>query len=206
MPYIDAAARLTRAELIRRLGDPARMALAGETSSDDAMDLLANGLAPKNAAVLVAMVLRPDPTVLLTLRATTLNSHAGQVAFPGGRMDPGETPEATALREAAEEVGLDPRLPTLIGRLPQHLTGTGYRITPVLALLEPPIDLTPAPAEVEEPFEYPLHHLLDPRLPERGQANFRGRDRQFWVWPHDRHHVWGATATILLNLARVLRD
>lgn len=201
---MDLAATLTGPDLIRRLSDPDRLALAGATSSDDAMDLLA-GRTPKAAAVLVAMILRPEPTILLTLRAATLTSHAGQVAFPGGRIDPGETPEAAALREAAEEVGLDPRLPTLIGRLPEHLTGTGYRITPVLALVEPPLVLTPAPAEVEEPFEYPLHHLLDPALPERGQAHFRGRDRQFWVWPHDRHRVWGATATILLNLARVLR-
>jgi 8-oxo-dGTP pyrophosphatase MutT (NUDIX family) len=195
---------LTAADLARTLSDPARLALAGPTSSGDAMDLMAV-TTPKNAAVLVGIMLHPEPSILLTLRAAHLNSHAGQVAFPGGRMDPGETAEAAALREAAEEVGLDPRLPQLIGRLPDHLTGTGYRITPVLALLTPPFTLTPAPAEVQEPFEYPLHHLLDPALPERHQRHWRGRDRQYWVWPHDRHHVWGATAAILLNLARVLR-
>ncbi|PZW40022.1 NUDIX domain-containing protein [Humitalea rosea] len=196
---------LTGPEIAARLRDPVRLARAGATSSDDAMDLL-NGKAPKEAAVLVGILLHPEPTVLLTLRAATLNAHAGQVAFPGGRIEPGETPESAALREAAEEVGLDPRLPVLLGRLPDHLTGTGYRITPVVALLTPPFSLTPAPDEVEEPFEYPLSRLLDPMLPERGQRNFRGRDRVFWVWPHDRHLVWGATATILLNLARVLRE
>ncbi len=195
---------LTPADLTRLLADPARLALAGPTAFDDARDLPESRM-QKPAAVLVGILLHPEPSILLTLRAAHLTSHAGQVAFPGGRMDPGETAEATALREAAEEVGLDPRLPQLIGRLPDHVTGTGYRITPVVALLAPPFTLTPAPEEVQEPFEYPLRHLLDPALPERHQRHWRGRDRQYWVWPHDRHHVWGATAAILFNLARVLR-
>jgi len=195
---------LSGPEITARLQDPARLARVGGSSADD-MDLPATDAA-KAAAVLVGILLHPEPTILLTLRAATLSAHPGQVAFPGGRIEAGETPEAAALREAAEEVGLDPRLPSLIGRLPQHLTGTGYRITPVVALLTPPFTLTPAPDEVEEPFEYPLARLLDPKLPERGQAWFRGRDRSYWVWPHERHLIWGATASILLNLACVLRD
>ena len=118
------------------------------------------------AAVLVPIVSHPDePSVLLTLRSPRLSSHAGQVSFPGGRMEPGETPEAAAVREAAEEVGLDPRLPELIGRLPEHLTGTGYHVTPVVALLPAPLVLTPDPAEVAEAFELPLSTVLDPAAP-----------------------------------------
>ena len=103
-------------------------------------------------------------------------------------------------------MGLDPRLPRILGRLPDHLTGTGYRVSPVIATIAPPVTLTPDPAEVAEVFEYPLSALLDPSAPARHAAEFRGRMREFWVWPHERHHVWGATAAILLNLARILRD
>ncbi len=156
--------------------------------------------------MLVPIVLHGDaPTVLLTLRSGHLSSHAGQVSFPGGRIEPGETPEAAAVREAAEEVGLDPRLPEVLGLLPDHLTGTGYRVTPVVALLRPPLTLAHDPAEVEEPFELPLSLVLDPAAPQRRRAEHGGRTREFWVWPHERHYIWGATAAILVNLARVLR-
>ncbi|MCO6419805.1 CoA pyrophosphatase [Siccirubricoccus sp. KC 17139] len=157
------------------------------------------------AAVLVPIVTHPAPSILLTLRAARMNAHAGQVSFPGGRMEPGETPEATALREAAEEVGLDPRLPELLGRLPDQVTGTGFHITPVVALVPPPLQLTPSPAEVEEPFELPLAVVLDPGAPERHRREVAGGTREFWVWPHERHYIWGATAAILVNLARLLR-
>ena len=185
---------MTAAEIAARMADPAALARAGATASDDS-----EGLSPSRmigAAVLVPIVLHPEPAVLLTLRAAKMSSHAGQVSFPGGRMEAGETPEAAAVREAAEEVGLDPRMPELLGRLPQHVTGTGFRIT---------INLTPEPGEVEEAFELPLSVVLDPVAPERRQAEFRGRMREFWVWPHERHYIWGATAAILVNLARVLR-
>lgn len=165
-------------------------------------------VAPERAipsAVLVPIVLHPAPAVLLTLRAAKLSNHAGQVAFPGGRIEAGETPEAAAVREAAEEVGLDPRLPDLIGRLPDHVTGTGFRVTPVVALLHPPLSLTADPREVEEVFELPLAVVLDPAAPERRSAEWKGRLREFWVWPHERHYIWGATAAMLVSLARVLR-
>ncbi len=143
---------------------------------------------------------------LLTLRSARLNSHAGQVSVPGGRTEPGETPEQTALREASEEVGLDPALPELLGRLPTLLTGTGFLVTPVVGLLRPPFTLQSDPAEVEEAFEYPLSHLLDSAAPERRQQEFRGRMREFWVWPHERHYIWGATASMLVTLSSVLRE
>ena len=194
-PALDAA------ELRRRLTDPARLARADTTETegwDDEAPL-------REAAVLVPLVLHPRPTVLLTLRTTKLSSHAGQVAFPGGRIEAGESPEQAALRESWEEVGLPSALPRVLGRLPAHTTGTGYHITPVLALLEPPLSLVPEPGEVELIFEYDLSRLLDPALPEQQKARFRGAERAFWVWPHERHHVWGATAAILRNLALVLR-
>lgn len=197
---------MTAAEIAARLRDKgalARAAAPGGVTGD------AGGLDPARlipAAVLVPIVLHPEgSSVLLTLRAARLSSHAGQVSFPGGRIEAGETPEAAALREAAEEVGLDPRLPELVGRLPDHLTGTGFRVTPVVGLVPPPLSLTPDPAEVEEPFELPLSVVLDPRAPERRRAFFRGQEREFWVWPHERHYIWGATAAMLVSLARVLR-
>lgn len=193
-------------EIIARLRDAEALARAAPTQSD----LLDPGLLTegrlRHAAVLIPIVTHPEePTVLLTLRASHLNAHSGQVAFPGGRIEPGETPEAAALREAAEEVGLDPRLPEIIGRLPDHLTGTGFRVTPVVGLVPPPLALTPDPAEVELAFEYPLATVLDPAAPRRQRSEFRGRAREYWVWPHPHHTIWGATAAMLVNLARVLR-
>jgi 8-oxo-dGTP pyrophosphatase MutT (NUDIX family) len=159
----------------------------------------------REAAVLVPIVLHPAPAVLLTLRSARLNAHAGQVSFPGGRIEPGETAEQAALRETEEETGLGQDLAAVLGRLPQHLTGTGYRITPVVGLLPPPLLLRPHPGEVEEVFELPLSVVLDPAAPERRSAEWKGARRDFWVWPHERHYIWGATAAILVNLARVLR-
>jgi 8-oxo-dGTP pyrophosphatase MutT (NUDIX family) len=195
---------MTPKAIAERLADPAVLRRISRSFSDDAEMVSPGRIVP--AAVLVPIVAHPDePAVLLTLRSARLSSHAGQVSFPGGRIEAGETPEAAALREAAEEVGLDPRLPELVGRLPDHLTGTGYRVTPVVGLVAPPLSLTPDPAEVEEPFELPLSVVLDPAAPERRTAEYKGRVRTFWVWPHERHFIWGATAAILVNLARVLR-
>lgn len=189
---------LSAAELLRRLAEPGRLDRAGRGVRPHAGD--------RQAAVLVPLVLHDAaPSVLLTLRAAHLSSHAGQVSFPGGRIEAGENPEQAALREAAEEVGLDPRLPQVIGRLPGMMTGTGFHITPVLAVLQPPLNLVPAPDEVEQAFEYDLAPLLDPALPEIRQAEFRGQMRSFFVWPHETHYVWGATAAILQSLAQVLR-
>jgi 8-oxo-dGTP pyrophosphatase MutT (NUDIX family) len=194
---------MTPADIAGRLADPAALKRVSRSFSDDAEMVSPGRVVP--AAVLVPIVAHPEPTVLLTLRSPRLSSHAGQVSFPGGRIEDGETPEAAAVREAAEEVGLDPRLPELVGRLPEHLTGTGFRVTPVVALVPPPLALTPDPAEVAEAFELPLSTVLDPAAPERRSGEFRGRRREFWVWPHERHYIWGATAAILVNLARVLR-
>lgn len=192
-------------DLRARLADPDRLPRDRPTPEDDLDRVARTGGAVVPAAVLVPLVMRPEPTVLLTLRSARLKSHSGQVSFPGGRMEEGETPEEAALREAEEEVGLHRSLPELVGRLPSLLTGTGFAVTPVVALLRPPFALRPDPGEVEEPFEYPLARLLDPAAPERRRQEFRGRMREFWVWPHDRHYIWGATASMLVTLAAVLR-
>ena len=159
------------------------------------------------AAVLVPIVLRPEPGVLLTKRTAHLNKHAGQVSFPGGRIDPGDADaEAAALREAEEEVGLNPADVELIGRMSTYVTGTGYRITPVLGLVRPGLNFVPSPHEVEAVFELPFSVLLDPTAPRREMHGSRGKLREYWVWPHPEHFVWGATAAILVNLASHLRD
>ncbi len=161
---------------------------------------------PVPAAVLVPVVLGPVPGILLTKRTAHLNKHAGQVSFPGGRIDAGETPEQAALREAEEEVGLSARDVELLGRMADYVTGTGYRITPVLGLLPPGLELRPSPHEVEAVFEMPLTTLLDPTAPRRRKRDQQGNLREFWEWPHPDHYIWGATAAILVHLAEMLRS
>ena len=193
------------AELRARLGSPALAnRVAAPAASDDAHDLLERPLVA--AAVLVPIVHGPAPGVLLTRRTATLSSHAGQVAFPGGRIDPGETPEQAALREADEEIGLPAGLVELGGRLPDHVTGTGYLVTPVMGLVAAGFAPMPAAAEVDAVFELSLSVLLDPGAPRRERAHWKGRMREFWVWPHDDEYIWGATAAILVSLAQRLRQ
>ncbi|MBS0561598.1 MAG: CoA pyrophosphatase [Proteobacteria bacterium] len=164
----------------------------------------APGLVP--AAVLVPIVVGRAPGIVLTKRTSHLMRHAGQVSFPGGRIDPTDrSPEFAALREAQEEIGLDPSLVDLRGRLPPYVTGTGYTITPVVGLLPRRAEYTPAPQEVETVFELPLSVVLDPAAPRRETWTDKGRTRDVWVWPHDTHYIWGATAAILVALAEVLR-
>ena len=163
------------------------------------------------AAVLVPFVLGPVPGVLLTRRGARLTSHAGQVSFPGGRIEPEDaSPEEAALREAREEIGLDPARVDVVGRLSDYVTVSGFRVTPVLGLLPDGVSfdalgLIPSPDEVDEVFELPLPVLLDPDAPQRRTAVLHGRSRSFWVWPHPSHYIWGATAAILVNLAAHLR-
>jgi 8-oxo-dGTP pyrophosphatase MutT (NUDIX family) len=152
-------------------------------------------------------VLAPQPSVVLTKRTVHLARHAGQVSFPGGRIDPTDpSAEAAALREAAEEISLDPKNVELVGRLSDTVTGTGFQITPVLGLLPPGLALRPAPEEVEAVFELSVAVVLDPTAPRPERLCRQGVWRDVWVWPHPEHYIWGATARILLELARVLRD
>jgi 8-oxo-dGTP pyrophosphatase MutT (NUDIX family) len=128
------------------------------------------------------------------------------VSFPGGRIDAHDADaEAAALREAEEEIALDRTHVEVLGRMADYVTGTGYRITPVLALLPPGLAFTPAPQEVEAVFELPIDVLLDPAAPKRQRHHVRGVWREYWVWPHPDHYIWGATAAILVHLAQKLR-
>ena len=159
------------------------------------------------AAVLVGIVTGHAPGVLLTKRATGLRNHSGQVSFPGGRIDPDDSsPEAAALREAQEEVGLDPSHAEILGRMHDFVTVTRFRVTPVLALLTPGFAVCPSPHEVDAVFQLPLSVLLDPLAPRRHSTALHGLTREYWVWPHPEHEIWGATAEILVRLADRLRD
>jgi 8-oxo-dGTP pyrophosphatase MutT (NUDIX family) len=165
------------------------------------------GRDPVPAAVLVPVVLGEQPSILLTKRTSHLKKHAGQISFPGGRIDPEDSsPEAAALREAQEEIGLDSASVEVLGRLTDHVTGTGYRITPVLSVLPPDLIYQVSPHEVEAIFELPMDVVMDPDAPRRQRQHVGGVWREYWVWPHPDHFIWGATAAILVQLAQRLRE
>jgi 8-oxo-dGTP pyrophosphatase MutT (NUDIX family) len=158
------------------------------------------------AAVLIPVVAHAhELSVLFTQRTTHLRSHSGQVAFPGGRAEPGDaSAEFTALREAEEEIGLRPESVELLARLPDYRTRTGYVVTPVIGLLTPPLALTPDPNEVAEIFEVPLAFLLDERNRQRRTREFQGQTVGYYVFEYQGRVIWGATAGMLVNLNRML--
>jgi 8-oxo-dGTP pyrophosphatase MutT (NUDIX family) len=155
--------------------------------------------ATKPAAVLIPVMDRPgELSIVLTKRLDNLRSHSGQVAFPGGKIDESDaSPEAAALREAQEEVALDPALAEIIGRLPDYHTGSGYRIAPVLALVRPEARLVANPEEVDYVFEVPLSFLMDPANHRRGSRIFQGQERSYLEMPYGPHYIWGVTAGII---------
>jgi 8-oxo-dGTP pyrophosphatase MutT (NUDIX family) len=176
--------------------DPAAHALH---SDYEALGGLPEGTVLKPAAVLVPLVEHAAGlTVLLTRRADSLRAHTGQVAFPGGRCDPGETPWETALREAQEEIGLEPEWVTLAGLSTRYQTLSGFDITPVVGFVRPGFTLRPNPAEVADVFETPFAFLMDPQNHERRTREMPdGMRRHFYAMPHDGRLIWGVTAGML---------
>jgi 8-oxo-dGTP pyrophosphatase MutT (NUDIX family) len=153
------------------------------------------------AAVLLPIVDRPGGlSVLLTLRAADLRAHSGQVAFPGGKIDAGETPREAVLREAQEEIGLEERFVEPLGWLDPYFTGTGFRVAPLVALVEPSFALTVNKLEVDEVFETPFAFLMDPANHRLEEREWQGRRRKYYAMPHGARYIWGATAGILRNL------
>jgi 8-oxo-dGTP pyrophosphatase MutT (NUDIX family) len=190
-----------------RLADRLRAALAAGSSAD----LLPGDMIEHDpfsgtpAAVLVAVTDRPQPGVILTVRREHLRTHAGQIAFPGGRIDPGEDAIAAALREAHEEILLDPAAAEVIGAIDTYRTVTNYRVTPVLAVIPPDLPLEPHEHEVADWFEAPLAFVLDPANQQRRSALFQGRERHYYEIDWNGRRIWGATAAMIVNLSRRLQ-
>ncbi len=172
--------------------------------SDDDMNakarLIPVGVKPKRAAVLVPIILREEPVVLLTLRHAGLSKHAGQIAFPGGRIDDGETPVQAALREAREEVGLEPSYVQVLGYLPSYLTVTAYQVAPVVAVVKLGFALNLQLEEVDEAFEVPLSFLMSPENCQRQSRDWQGVARNYFVYQFADRHIWGATAGMIRSL------
>jgi len=158
----------------------------------------------REAAVLVAITDRPEPGLILTQRREHLRTHAGQVAFPGGRIDEGEDAVAAALREAEEELGLNPALVRLLGQADPYATVTGYCVFPVVGIVPPDLDLSPNPEEVADWFEAPLDFVLNPANQRQMTAEYRGRMRHYYQIDWEGRNIWGATAAMLVNLTRRL--
>ncbi len=173
--------------------------LMGEFIEEDGVPAL--GLTP--AAVLFPIVDREGTyTVLLTQRTAHLRDHAGQISFPGGRVEVEDvSPVHTALRETEEEIGLSSDCVEILGFLPEYRTGTGFRVTPVVGLLHPPLEIKPDPFEVAEVFEVPLDFLLDPANHQQHSMHYRGAMRQYFAMPYGDYFIWGATAGMIRSLS-----
>ncbi len=194
-----ARARLPPCDDLDETGEPR----AGDHVLNPGHIVIAEAVrAARPAAVLVPLIARPEGvTVLLTERASTLRSHSGQIAFPGGKIDgPNETPVQAALREAWEEIGLDPSRVEPFGRLDSYLSGSGFRIVPIVAEIETPFALHLNTAEVADAFEVPLGFLMDEANHQRKSRVWQGMERHYYEMPWQKRHIWGVTAGILRSL------
>jgi 8-oxo-dGTP pyrophosphatase MutT (NUDIX family) len=200
--FFDRARARLNLDVPPALTDPAVQGVRrGDLDLDPVLWERAGVSATKPAAVLVPIIDRSEPTVLLTLRTADLASHAGQVAFPGGKIDPSDaSPVAAALREANEEIGLPPTLIEPIGYLDLYLTFSGFRILPTVARVKPEFTLTLNPWEVTETFEVPLQFLMTPANHQRKTRDWKGIARDYYAMPFENRYIWGITAGILRNL------
>jgi 8-oxo-dGTP pyrophosphatase MutT (NUDIX family) len=178
--------------------DPSEPPLTG-----DLPDLRAQSSVP--AAVLIAITDRAEPGVILTVRREHMRTHAGQIALPGGRLDPGEDAAEGAIREAHEELGMPPDVVNVVGALEPYRTVTGYVVSPVVGVVPPDLPLEPHEHEVADWFEAPLVFLLDRANHRRESALFQGRERHYWEIMWKGRRIWGATAAMIINLSRRLR-
>lgn len=198
--FARARARLTLA-VPAALTDDTIAAVRGDLDLDPTVWERVGAKATRPAAVLVGIVDRAEPTVLLTQRNASLEAHAGQIAFPGGKIEPSDaSPAAAALREAFEEIGLEASLVDPIGHLDLYLTFSGFRILPTVARVGPSFHLTLNRAEVDEAFEVPLAFLMDAGNHALHSRDWRGLDRRYYVMPYGERYIWGVTAGILRNL------
>jgi 8-oxo-dGTP pyrophosphatase MutT (NUDIX family) len=192
--------KLALADRLRQVIDspPSEPPLTGDVSESADEPLVA-------AAVLAAVTDTADPGLLLTVRRENLRTHAGQIAFPGGRIEVGESAGEAAKREAFEELGLEPPVVDVIGSLDPYRTVTGFHVTPILAVVPAGLDLRPQEAEVADWFEAPLAILLDPAHQIMRTSVFAGRERHYWEIMWNGRRIWGATAAMIVNLSRRLR-
>ena len=199
--FFDRARVRLRLDVPPALTDPLAEGARGDLDLNPALWERAGVSATRPAAVLVPIVDRREPTVLLTLRTEELASHAGQVAFPGGKIDPDdESPVAAALREAKEEIGLARSLVEPLGYLDLYLTFSGFRILPTVARVKPEFTLMVNPREVTETFEVPLAFLMNPANHQRGSRDWKGVMRDYYAIPFGDRYIWGITAGIVRNL------
>nr|WP_312807880.1 CoA pyrophosphatase [Agrobacterium cavarae] len=174
----------------------------GDHILNPSVRLSGEGIRLKDAAVLVPVIDDGDEArVIFTQRTKTLRNHSGQISFPGGGIDAQDrSPEEAALRETEEEIGMSRRFIETVGRMPDYISGTGFRIKPVLAVVRRGFTLTPNPAEVDEVFEVPLSFLMNPANHSRGSRMFQGRERFFYEMPYGERYIWGITAGIVRSI------
>ena len=198
----DFRVRAHRHDPLQAFGsEPAELGHGDQLLNPDLVSMLA-GAKLREAAVLVPVTdAGPDARVILTRRTAAMRKHSGQVAFPGGAIDPEDgSAEIAAMREAEEEIGLDRRFVEPVGRLPVYRTTTGFHITPVLAVVRPGYEITPNPAEVDAVFDTPLSFLMDPANHKRESRVWDGIERHYYVMPYGEHRIWGVTAGIIRTM------
>src|SRR3954471_7856201 len=203
---------MTVEEIVRRVRDRSSRLASGlpVPAPPIGSDFSLSGVVPvpqtwKPASVLVPLVDRPaGTTVLLTQRTADMPSHAGQIAFPGGRREAGEDAVAAALRETEEEVGIPRRFVEVVGAVDLYRTGTGFEITPVVGIVTPGFTIRADPREVADVFEVPLEHFLDEVNHKLDSRQYQGRERRYYAMPYGERYIWGATAGMLKNLHFIL--